>query len=57
MLLASLVPSGAGRAAMRQLTAGLLVAFFRAALGGDAASYALLSQPELAPATITTESK
>jgi chlorophyllase len=45
------------REPMRRLTAGLLVAFFRASLQGDTASYAVLTDPLGAPAAIDVENK
>ncbi len=54
---ASLVcASGADRAGMRRLTAGLLTAFFRAALQGDASAYAWLTDTA-APIPVSVESK
>lgn len=56
--LAALVcASNPDREPMRRLTAGLLVAFFRASLQGDASAYATLSDTLAAPATIEVESK
>jgi chlorophyllase len=49
--------SGDDPAKMRQLTAGLLVAFFRASLQGDATAYAYLTDTSAAPARIEAESK
>jgi len=52
-----LCPGGPDRAGTRRLTAGLLVAFFRAGLQGDAAAYAVLTDPVAAPITITAEAR
>ena len=49
--------SGDDPARMRQLTGGLLVAFFRAGLQGDATAYSYLTDPSAAPARIEVESK
>lgn len=54
---ALLCPSGSDRAGMRRLTAGLLAAFFRAALQGDATGYNQLSAPPADGVAITFESK
>lgn len=54
---AMLCASGPNRAGMRRLTAGLLVAFFRAALQGDADAYGYLSGAQDAPIAVTTEFK
>lgn len=48
---------GADRAKMRQLTAGLLTAFFRGTLQGDATALDVLLDVNAAPARITAESK
>ena len=52
-----LCPSGPDRAGMRQLTAGLLVAFFRASLQGDASAYTYLTRVSAAPLPIQVETK
>ncbi|MGD8451811.1 MAG: dienelactone hydrolase family protein [Phycisphaerae bacterium] len=49
--------TGPNRAAMRQLTAGLLTAFFRASLQGDATAYDYLTDTDAAPLAIEVESK
>jgi len=49
--------SGPDRAGMRRLTAGLLVALFRAALQGDAAAYEYLSGRQGVPISVTSEFK
>lgn len=54
---ALLCPSGSDRAGMRRLTAGLLAAFFRAALQGDVSGYDQLSTPPTGGVAITIESK
>jgi len=48
-------PGGPGRAGVRRLTAGLLVAFFRGALQGDSAAYAYLEDTAQAPLAIEVE--
>jgi chlorophyllase len=48
-------PSGDGREAMRRLTAGLLVAFFRGSLQDDDAGFGYLTDTAAAPASITVE--
>lgn len=48
---------GPDRAAARRVTAGLLVAFFRGSLQGDARAYAHLTDDAGAPTTIEVESK
>jgi len=53
----SLCPGGSDRAGMRRLTAGLLVAFFRASLQGDATAYAYLTDTAGAPLPIEVEAK
>jgi len=50
-------PSGPDPAAMRSLTAGLLVAFFRGTLQGDPAALAYLTDTTAAPVRIQVESK
>jgi chlorophyllase len=50
-------PGGPDRAAVRRLTAGLLVAFFRGSLQGDASAYTYLTDVADAPMTIEVESK
>jgi len=54
---ALLCPSGSDRPGMRRLTAGLLTAFFRAALQGDANGYDHLSTPPADGVAISFESK
>jgi chlorophyllase len=54
---ARLCPGGPDRADMRRLTAGLLVAFFRASLQGDAAVYSYLNESAVTPLPIEVESK
>ncbi len=49
--------SKSDREPMRRLTAGMLTAFFRATLQGDAAAFASLSDVAAAPAAIVVESK
>lgn len=49
--------SGETRAPMRTTTGGLIVAFLRASLQGDASAYGLLTQPRSAPASFAHESK
>lgn len=49
--------SNSDREPMRRLTAGLLTAFFRGALQGDAGAYSVLSDAAAAPAAIVVESK
>ncbi len=53
----SVCPGGPDRAAVRRLTAGLLVAFFRGSLQGDASAYTCLTDTVAAPMTIAVESK
>lgn len=53
----SVCPGGPDRAAVRRLTAGLLVAFFRGSLQGDASACACLTDVPGAPMTIEVESK
>jgi chlorophyllase len=53
----SLCPGGPDRAGMRRLTAGLLVAFFRGSLQGDAAAFAYLTDRAGAPLPIESEVK
>jgi chlorophyllase len=53
----SVCPGGPDGAAARRLTAGLLVAFFRGSLQGDASAYAYLTDVTGAPMTIEVESK
>ncbi len=52
-----LCPGGPDRAATRRLTAGLLVAFFRATLQNDASAYAWLVDTVSAPVAINIEVK
>jgi len=54
---AGLCPSGPDRTGMRRLTAGLLAAFFRASLQGDAAAYTCLTETASAPLPIQIEMK
>lgn len=54
---AGVCPSGPDRAGMRRLTAGLLVAFFRGSLQGDATAYAVLTDAAGAPLPIVVETK
>lgn len=54
---AGVCPSGPDRPGMRRLTAGLLVAFFRGSLQGDAAAYAVLTDTAGAPLPIVVETK
>ena len=53
----SLCPGGPDRAGMRRLTAGLLVAFFRGSLQGDATALAYLTDRASAPLPIEFEAK
>jgi len=48
---------GPNQTTMRQLTAGLLVAFFRAALQGDTDAYRYLTDTQLAPMFMEVESR
>lgn len=48
---------GPSRAPFRNLSAGMLTAFFRGALSGDAGSYATLSDGDAAPITVVLESR
>ncbi len=57
MTASSVCPGGPDRAAVRRTTAGLLVAFFRGSLQGDASAYACLTDVAVAPLTIEVESK
>lgn len=50
-------PGGPDRDAIRRATAGLLVAFFRGSLQGDASAYDSLSDAAGAPVTLEVESK
>ncbi len=50
-------PSSDDKAAMRELTAGTLVAFFRGALQDDDAAYALLTDADEAPTAVEVEQK
>ena len=52
-----LCPSGPDRMGMRRLTAGLLAAFFRASLQGDAAAYTYLTEISSVPLPIQIETK
>ena len=52
---AGLCPSGPDRMDMRRLTAGLMAAFFRAGLQGDAAAYTSLTEIASAPLPIQIE--
>lgn len=54
---AGLCPSGPDRMGMRRLTAGLMAAFFRASLQGDAAAYTYLTEISSAPLPIQIETK
>ena len=54
---ALICPSGSNRSAMRQLTGGLLVAFFRASLQGDEQAYNYLTDAAAAPVRVEIESK
>ncbi len=54
---ALLCPSGSDRPGTRRLTAGLLAAFFRATLQGDASGYGQLSTPPADGVAISFESK
>lgn len=49
--------AGETRAPMRRTTAGLMVAFLRAELQGDASARGLLTQPRSAPASFAHEAK
>lgn len=53
----SYCPAGADRPGMRRLTAGLLVAFFRGTLQGDASAMAYLTDSALAPIPVQMESR
>lgn len=53
----ALCPGGRDRPAVRRLTAGLLVAFFRASLQNDPAAYAYLEDTARAPLAMEVESK
>jgi chlorophyllase len=53
----SVCPGGSDRGAVRRLTAGLLVAFFRGSLQGDVSADAYLTDVPGAPVTIEVESK
>ena len=57
MAAAMLCESGPDRAGMRSLTAGLLTAFFRAALQDDASSYRYLSDQAATPIPVFAEAK
>lgn len=57
VLAGALCPGGSDRAGMRRLTAGLLVAFFRASLQGNAAAYAYLTDTAAAPVVVEVEAK
>lgn len=57
ILATRLCPGGSNRAAVRQLTAGLLVAFFRASLQGDSGAYVYLTDSAAAPLEIIVSSK
>jgi chlorophyllase len=50
-------PPGEDRDGMRRLTAGLMTAFFRGALLGDASAYATLTDVAAAPIPVTVENK
>jgi chlorophyllase len=50
-------PGGPDRAGMRQLTGGLLAAFFRGSLQGDPNAYSYLSDVQAAPIPVEVESK
>lgn len=52
-----LCPGGPETEGMRRLTAGLMVALFRAALQGDEAAFSYLTDAEAAPIAVTIESK
>lgn len=54
---AGVCPSGPDRPGMRRLTAGLLVAFFRGSLQGDATAYAVLTDVAGAPLPVAVEAK
>jgi chlorophyllase len=56
-VVANVCLSGPDRARMRTLTAGLLVAFFRASLQGDETAYAYLTDAGAAPLPIEVEAK
>ncbi len=49
--------AGPSRAPMRTLTAGLLVAFFRATLQGDVQAFDYLTDTQSAPISVTVETK
>ncbi len=53
----SVCPGGPDRDAVRRTAAGLLVAFFRGSLQGDASANAYLSEASAAPAALEVESK
>jgi chlorophyllase len=53
----SVCPGGSDRAAVRRLTAGLLVALFRGSLQGDASAYTYLTDTAAAPLKIEVETK
>jgi hypothetical protein len=53
----TLCPSGPDRAGVRRLTAGLLVAFFRASFQGDATAYVELADTAGSPLAIEVEVK
>lgn len=54
---AAVCPSGPDRPGMRRLTAGLLVAFFRASLQGDVAAYEYLTDSASMPLPVQVEAK
>lgn len=56
-LICAICPVGADRAAMRELTAGMLTAFFRATLQGDSEAVHYLTDPVSAPMAIEVESR
>ncbi|MBN1345871.1 MAG: dienelactone hydrolase family protein [Phycisphaerae bacterium] len=56
-LLGAVCQVGPDRPGMLELTAGLLVAFFRGALLGDEASFGYLTDTEAAPIAVDVESK